>query len=88
MCGTLRMRRSASGPYGSTASSLISAPTSPACPRSTSSPYTGRAQASEQMLTALVGEPARVTRTEEAIADGVPVTLYRPEGEGPHPVLI
>nr|WP_239013500.1 alpha/beta hydrolase [Streptomyces sioyaensis] len=36
----------------------------------------------------LGGEPAAVARAEDAVANGVPVKLYWPEGEGPHPVLI
>jgi acetyl esterase len=39
-------------------------------------------------LSALAGEPAPVSRTQDADADGVPVKLYWPEGDGPHPVLI
>jgi acetyl esterase len=39
-------------------------------------------------LSALAGEPAPVARTQDAVAGGVPVKLYWPEGDGPHPVLI
>src|SRR3954453_12456962 len=39
-------------------------------------------------LAALAGEPAPVARAEDAGADGGPVKLYWPEGEGPPPVLI
>ena len=39
-------------------------------------------------LAALAGEPAPVARTKDTTADGVPVRLYWPEGDGPHPVLI
>lgn len=39
-------------------------------------------------LAALAGEPAPVARTQDTTADGVPVRLYWPEGDGPHPVLI
>jgi acetyl esterase len=46
------------------------------------------ARAVYEGLAALAGEPAEVARTEDAVADGVPVRLYWPEGDGPHPVLI
>jgi acetyl esterase len=39
-------------------------------------------------LAALAGAPAPVARTQDTTADGVPVRLYWPEGDGPHPVLI
>ncbi|MFI0445600.1 alpha/beta hydrolase [Actinomadura sp. 6N118] len=39
-------------------------------------------------LSALAGEPAPVARTQDAVANGVPVKLYWPQGDGPHPVLI
>jgi acetyl esterase len=39
-------------------------------------------------LAALAGEPAPVARTQDTTADGVPVRLYWPEGDGLHPVLI
>jgi acetyl esterase len=39
-------------------------------------------------LAGFAGEPVAVARTEDASANGVPVKLYWPEGEGPHPVLI
>ncbi|WP_433463523.1 alpha/beta hydrolase [Spirillospora sp. CA-128828] len=39
-------------------------------------------------LSDLAGEPPQVARTEDASADGVPVSLYWPDGDGPHPVLI
>ncbi|TJZ54699.1 alpha/beta hydrolase [Streptomyces piniterrae] len=44
--------------------------------------------AMDGMWADLGGEPAAVARAEDAVADGVPVKLYWPEGEGPHPVLI
>jgi acetyl esterase len=39
-------------------------------------------------LAGFAGEPGPVAHTEDLSADGVPVRLYRPEGDGPHPVLI
>ncbi|MFE1774190.1 alpha/beta hydrolase fold domain-containing protein [Streptomyces sp. NPDC059008] len=39
--------------------------------------------AMDGMWADLGGEPAAVARTEDALADGVPVKLYWPEGEGP-----
>jgi acetyl esterase len=39
-------------------------------------------------LSALAGEPEPVARTEDTTAGGVPVRLYWPDGDGPHPVLI
>ncbi|MFI1304713.1 alpha/beta hydrolase fold domain-containing protein [Streptomyces sioyaensis] len=42
----------------------------------------------DEMWVNLGGEPAAVARAEDAVANGVPVKLYWPEGEGPHPVLI
>ncbi|KAB2352321.1 alpha/beta hydrolase [Actinomadura rudentiformis] len=39
-------------------------------------------------LSALAGEPAPVARTQDAVANEVPVKLYWPEGDGPHPVMI
>jgi acetyl esterase len=39
-------------------------------------------------LAALGGEPLPVARTLDTMADGVPVRVYWPQGEGPHPVLI
>lgn len=42
----------------------------------------------DTMWVDLGGEPAAVARAEDAVANGVPVKLYWPEGEGPHPVLI
>ncbi|WP_433462177.1 alpha/beta hydrolase [Spirillospora sp. CA-128828] len=39
-------------------------------------------------LSALAGEPTEAARTEDLVAAGVPVKLYWPDGEGPHPVLI
>ncbi|MBL1098484.1 alpha/beta hydrolase fold domain-containing protein [Streptomyces sp. 205] len=44
--------------------------------------------AMDGMWADLGGEPAAVARAEDAVANGVPVKLYWPEGEGPHPVLI
>jgi len=46
------------------------------------------ARAAYDQLAGLAGEPVAVARTEETIADGVPVRLYWPEGPGPHPVLV
>lgn len=37
---------------------------------------------------ALGGEPVPVARIEDMSADGVPVRIYWPEADGPHPVLI
>lgn len=39
-------------------------------------------------LAGFAGEPAAVARIEDISADGVPVRVYRPDGDGPHPVLI
>lgn len=46
------------------------------------------ARATYDMLAGFAGEPVPVARTEDASADGVPVRLYWPAGEGPHPVLL
>src|SRR5690349_7439194 len=39
-------------------------------------------------VSALGGEPLAVARILDTAADGVPVWVYWPDGEGPHPVLI
>jgi acetyl esterase len=39
-------------------------------------------------LAGFAGEPVPVAATEDLSAGGVPVRLYRPDGDGPHPVLI
>lgn len=39
-------------------------------------------------VSALGGEPPSVARTLDTVVDGVPVRVYWPQGEGPHPVLI
>lgn len=46
------------------------------------------ARAAYDQLAAFAGEPVEVARTHDAMADGVPVRLYWPDGDGPHPVLI
>jgi acetyl esterase len=46
------------------------------------------ARVAYDQLAGLAGEPVAVARTEDVSADGVPVRLYWPEGDGPHPVLI
>ncbi|MGI5133064.1 alpha/beta hydrolase [Pseudonocardia sp. CA-107938] len=46
------------------------------------------ARAAYDQLAAFAGAPAPVASTEDVSAGGVPARLYRPEGEGPHPVLI
>lgn len=39
-------------------------------------------------LAGFAGEPTPVARVEDTSADGVPVKVYWPEGDGPYPVLI
>jgi acetyl esterase len=39
-------------------------------------------------ISALGGEPLPVARTLDTVADGVPVRVYWPQRDGPHPVLI
>jgi acetyl esterase len=46
------------------------------------------ARGAYDQLAGFAGEPAAVARVEDVSADGVPVRLYWPEGEGPYPVLI
>jgi len=46
------------------------------------------ARAAYDGLAGFAGEPVPVAATEDLSAGGVPVRLYRPAGEGPHPVLI
>jgi acetyl esterase len=46
------------------------------------------ARASFAGLTLLAGTPPDVARTERLDADGVPVIVHWPEGDGPHPVMI
>ncbi len=46
------------------------------------------ARASFAGLALLAGEPPAVARTENLDADGVPVVVHWPAGEGPHPVLV
>ncbi|KJK55020.1 hypothetical protein UK12_31310 [Saccharothrix sp. ST-888] len=67
---------------------VLDAANQPGVPPMNELPLPVAREASEQMVVALAGEPAAVARMEEAVADGVPVKLYWPEGEGPHPVLI
>ncbi|GGV01601.1 hypothetical protein GCM10010211_81110 [Streptomyces albospinus] len=67
---------------------VLDAANQPGVPPLNELPVPVAREASEQMVAALAGEPAAVARMEEAVADGVPVRLYWPEGEGPHPVLI
>ncbi len=47
-----------------------------------------QARAAYEQMAGLAGEAAPVARTKDLSADGVPVRLYWPEGDGPHPVLI
>jgi acetyl esterase len=46
------------------------------------------ARAGAEKLAGFAGEPAAVARVDQDSADDVPVRLYWPEGEGPHPVLV
>ena len=46
------------------------------------------ARASFAGLALLAGEPPVVARTENLDADGVPVIVHWPDGDGPHPVLV
>jgi acetyl esterase len=46
------------------------------------------ARTAYDQLAGFAGEPAPVAAVEDASADGVPIRIYRPGGEGPHPLLI
>lgn len=75
-------------PLDPAARALLDMATQPGAPQPHELSAPEARAALDGMWARLGGEPAEVARTEDAVAGGVPVKLYWPEGEGPHPVLI
>jgi acetyl esterase len=74
-------------PLDPAARAVLDILTAPGVPPLDELPVALAREAYEQ-LAGFAGEPDAVGQVEDVSADGVPVRVYRPAGDGPHPVLL